>query len=158
MLICIERTPALIFYFSRPHSFCTLSHGWIQQDLLPPFSAPNILFPSNSLTTKATTTRRGRRSPSSVAGQKLARLAPGAAVALECGHAYCNRQTFASSLVTACTECRQPMGARVPLLGTLANVLKAARALQGVGHLCQGFLDRGPDRGLHLFVHLGPQL
>jgi DNA uptake protein ComE-like DNA-binding protein len=35
------------------------------------------------------------------------RLAPGAAVALECGHTYCNRQTSASSSVTACPECWQ---------------------------------------------------
>jgi len=40
---------------------------------MPPSPPPNILFPSNSLTTKATATatRRGRRSSSSVAGQKL---------------------------------------------------------------------------------------
>ena len=49
-------------------------------------------------------------------------LAPGAAVALECGHTYCNRQACASSSVTACPECRQPIGARVPLFGVLANV------------------------------------
>jgi Ran GTPase-activating protein (RanGAP) involved in mRNA processing and transport/cold shock CspA family protein len=49
-------------------------------------------------------------------------LAPGAAVALECGHTYCNRQACASSSVTECPECRQPIGARVPLFGVLANV------------------------------------
>jgi hypothetical protein len=49
-------------------------------------------------------------------------LAPGTAVALECGHTYCNRQACASSSVTACPECRQPIGARVPLFGVLANV------------------------------------
>jgi hypothetical protein len=50
-------------------------------------------------------------------------LAPGAAVSLECGHTYCNhRQACASSSVTACPECRQPIGARVPLFGVLANV------------------------------------
>jgi hypothetical protein len=49
-------------------------------------------------------------------------LAPGTAVALECGHTYCNRQACASSWVTECPECRQPIGARVPLFGVLANV------------------------------------
>ena len=49
-------------------------------------------------------------------------LAPVAAVALECGHTYCNRQACASSSVTACPECWQPIGARVPLFGVLANV------------------------------------
>jgi hypothetical protein len=49
-------------------------------------------------------------------------LAPGTAVALQCGHTYCNRQTCASSSVTACPECRQPIGVRVPLFGALANV------------------------------------
>jgi hypothetical protein len=48
-------------------------------------------------------------------------LAPGAAVALECGHIYCNRQACASSSVTAYPECLQPIGARVPLYGVLAN-------------------------------------
>ena len=52
----------------------------------------------------------------------FAPLAPGAAVALECGLAYCNRQACASSSVTACPECRQTIGARVPLFGVLANV------------------------------------
>jgi hypothetical protein len=42
-------------------------------------------------------------------------LAPVAAVGLECGHTYCNRQTCASSFVMECPECRQPIGARVPL-------------------------------------------
>jgi hypothetical protein len=42
-------------------------------------------------------------------------LAPVPAVALECGNTYCNRQACASSSVTACPECRQPIGARVPL-------------------------------------------
>ena len=50
------------------------------------------------------------------------RLAPGAAVALECGHTYCNRAACASSSVTECPECRRPIGARVPLFGALANV------------------------------------
>jgi hypothetical protein len=49
-------------------------------------------------------------------------LAPGTAVALECGHTYCNRQACVSSSVTACPECRQPIGARVSLFGVLANV------------------------------------
>ena len=52
----------------------------------------------------------------------LERLAPGAAVALECGHTYCNRAVCASSKVRECPECRQPIGARVPLFGALANV------------------------------------
>ena len=52
----------------------------------------------------------------------LERLAPGAAVALECGHTYCNREACASSSVTACPECRRPIGARVPLFGALASV------------------------------------
>jgi len=52
----------------------------------------------------------------------LERLAPGAAVALECGHTYCNRDTCASSSVKECPECRRPIGARVPLFGALANV------------------------------------
>ena len=52
----------------------------------------------------------------------LERLAPGAAVALECGHTYCNRAVCASSKVSECPECRQPIGARVPLFGALANV------------------------------------
>ena len=49
-------------------------------------------------------------------------LAPGAAVALGCGHTYCNRQACPSSSCTVCPECRQPIGARVPLRGVLANV------------------------------------
>ena len=52
----------------------------------------------------------------------LERLAPGAAVALECGHTYCNRAACASSSVKECPECRRPIGARVPLFGALANV------------------------------------
>jgi len=52
----------------------------------------------------------------------LERLAPGAAVALECGHTYCNRAGCASSSVTVCPECRRPIGARVPLFGALASV------------------------------------
>ena len=52
------------------------------------------------------------------------RLAPGAAVALECGHTYCNRQTYASSSVTECPEHRQPIGARVPLVGALSDVFE----------------------------------
>ena len=52
----------------------------------------------------------------------LERLAPGAAVALECGHTYCNRAACASSHVAACPECRQPIGARVQLFGALPNV------------------------------------
>ena len=40
--------------------------------------------------------------------------------------------------------------------GTRSQALQAARALEGVGHLRQGFLDR--DRRLHLGVHRGPQL
>ena len=52
----------------------------------------------------------------------LERLAPGAAVALECGHTYCNRAVCASSKVRECPECRQPIGARVPLFWALANV------------------------------------
>ena len=51
-------------------------------------------------------------------------LAPGAAVALDCGHTYCHRQACASSSVTACPQCRQPIGARVPLSGVLANVCR----------------------------------
>ena len=43
----------------------------------------------------------------------LERLAPGAAVALECGHTYCNRAACASSSVKECPECRRPIGARV---------------------------------------------
>jgi len=49
-------------------------------------------------------------------------LAPGDAVALGCGHTYCNRQACPSSSCTVCPECRQPIGARVPLRGVLANV------------------------------------
>ena len=41
---------------------------------------------------------------------------------LQCGHTYCNRRTCASSSVTACPGCRQPIGMRVPLFGALANV------------------------------------
>jgi hypothetical protein len=41
-----------------------------------------------------------------------------------CGHTYCNRQTYASSSVTACPEYRQPIGARVPLVGVLAEVFE----------------------------------
>ena len=51
-------------------------------------------------------------------------LASGTAVALECGHTYCNRQTRASSSVTKCPECRHPIGVHVPLFGVLANVCK----------------------------------
>jgi hypothetical protein len=54
----------------------------------------------------------------------LGPLAPGTAAALECGHTYCNRQTCASSSVTKCPECRQPIGLRVPLFGARANVCK----------------------------------
>jgi hypothetical protein len=49
-------------------------------------------------------------------------LAPGAAVALGCGHTYCNRPACPSSLAMECPECRQPIGARVPLFGPLVNV------------------------------------
>ena len=52
----------------------------------------------------------------------LEHLAPGAAVAFECGHTYCNRAACASSSATACPECRRPIGARVPLFGVLPNV------------------------------------
>ena len=52
----------------------------------------------------------------------LQRLAPGAAVALECGHTYCNRAACASSSVAACPECQRPIGARVPLFGALSSV------------------------------------
>ncbi len=48
-------------------------------------------------------------------------LAHCAAVALECGHTYCSRQACAFSSMTACPEFRQPIGARVPLFGVLAN-------------------------------------
>ena len=51
----------------------------------------------------------------------LERLAPGAAVALECGHT-CNRAECASSSVKECPESRRPIGARVPPFGALANV------------------------------------
>ncbi len=37
-------------------------------------------------------------------------LAHGAAVALDCGHTYCNQQACASSSVTACPECRMGEG------------------------------------------------
>ena len=63
-------------------------------------------------------------------------LAPGAAVAFECGHTYCNRQACASSSVTACPECRQPIGARVLLFGVLASAprrLTLRRSRMGEG-------------------------
>jgi hypothetical protein len=49
-------------------------------------------------------------------------LAPGDAVALGCGHTYCNRHACPSSSATECPECRQPLGARVPLFGPFVNV------------------------------------
>jgi hypothetical protein len=49
-------------------------------------------------------------------------LAPGSAVAFNCGHTYCNRATCASSSQTHCPECRQEVTARVPLFGSLSNV------------------------------------
>jgi hypothetical protein len=49
-------------------------------------------------------------------------LAPGSAVAFNCGHTYCNRAACPSSSQTHCPECRQEVTARVPLFGALSNV------------------------------------
>ena len=48
-------------------------------------------------------------------------LAPGA-VAFQCGHTYCNRQSCGSSTVTTCPECRQTVTSRLRLFGALVNV------------------------------------
>ncbi len=58
-------------------------------------------------------------------------LAPGTAVALECGHTYCNRQACASSSVTECLECRQPSERACRSLGCLPT--------------CWGFCPATPD-------------
>ena len=55
-------------------------------------------------------------------------LAPGSAVAFNCGHTYCNRATCVSSSQTLCPECRQVVTARVPLFGALSNVSTALLA------------------------------
>ena len=55
-------------------------------------------------------------------------LAPGSAVAFNCGHTYCNRATCVSSSQTMCPECRQVVTARVALFGALSSVSTALLA------------------------------
>jgi hypothetical protein len=55
-------------------------------------------------------------------------LAPGSAVAFNCGHTYCNGALCASSSSALCPECRQVVTARVPLFGALSNVSNALHA------------------------------
>ena len=55
-------------------------------------------------------------------------LAPGSAVAFNCGHTYCNRANCVSSSQTHCPECRQLVTVRVPLFGALSNVSDALLA------------------------------